>query len=306
MTPDDPRPRPDDPDATAPSARDERASALVDGLLGEADETDDRHAPDVAARAAEMDAARAALRAVPPPDAAARARAVAAALAAYDDAAVPGSSDRRSHVADLGARRRRSATSGRWLGAAAAAVLLIAVVVVGLVSSSSSDNDRSADVGVALDSADSAPGASESAEGGGTADDEASAEAPSTSAAEETDESLADSQLGAAAARAVDLGTFPSADALLDAAASRPEAQRQAAGAIDPGNADDAPTEIAPAPCPAGVPDPFERAGAGPLLVANGVVGGVTVGVWRVGPPEATRLVVVDPGCAVLAQRPVG
>jgi hypothetical protein len=305
MTPDDPRPRPNDPDASAPSARDEQASALVDGTLGGADEAEAQHAPDVVARAAEMDAARAALRDVPPADAAARSRAVAAALAAYDEAAIPSPPAGRDQVADLGAHRRRSRPSGRWLGAVAAAVLLIGVVVVGLVGSSSDDAETN-DASAALDSSDSAPGAAESAEDGGTADDEASAEAPSAGAPEGTEETLAESELGADGSRAADLGTFPSADDLLDAASERPEAQRQAAGVFGPGNDADAAAEAAPPPCPAGVPDPFERAGAGPLLVGNGVVGGVTVGVWRVGPPEAARLVVVDPSCGVLAQRPLG
>jgi hypothetical protein len=304
MTPDDPRPRPNDPDASAPARRDERASALVDGMLDEGEEAAARHAPDEVARAAEMGAARAALRDVPPAGAAARSQALAAALAAYDEAGVLRSPDDHSQVADLGAHRRRSRPSGRWLGAAAAAVLLIGVVVVGLVGSSS-DDGPSEDVSTALGSADSAPGADESAEQGGGADDEASAEAP-PAGAPDTDETLADSQLGTAGSRTVDLGTFPSADDLLDAAVERPEAQRQAAGAIGSGNDADPGAEIAPAPCPTGVPDPFERAGAGPLLVGNGAVGGVTVGVWRVGPPEAARLVVVDAGCAVLAQRPLG
>jgi hypothetical protein len=301
MTPDDPRPRPNDPDGSAPSARDERASALVDGMLDGAEEAEGRHSPDVVARAGEMDVARAALRDVPPADAVARSRAVAAALAAYDETAVPRSPDGPSQVADLGAHRRRSGPSGRWLGAAAAAVLLIGIIAVGLVGSSS--DDTSDDLTVALDSSDSDPGAAESAEDGGTADDEASAEAPSSGAPEGTDDTLAGSELGTADSRAADLGTFPSADDLLDAAGERPEAQREAAGVFGPGN--DA-AEAAPPPCPAGVPDPFERAGAGPLLVGNGVVGGVTVGVWRVGPPEAARLVVVDPSCGVLAQRPLG
>jgi hypothetical protein len=304
MTPDDPRPRPNDPDASAPAPRDERASALVEGMLDEGEEPEARHAPDVVARAAEMEAARAALRDVPPAGAAARSRALAAALAAYDEAGVPRSPDDHSPVADLGAHRRRSRPSGRWL-AAAAAVLLIGVVVVGLVGSSS-DDGPSEDVSTALGSSDSAPGADESAEQGGGADDEASAEAPSAGAPEGTNETLADSQLGAAGSRTVDLGTFPSADDLLDAAIERPEAQREAAGAIGSGNDTDAGVEIAPAPCPTGVPDPFERAGAGPLLVGNGVVGGVTVGVWRVGPPGAAQLIVVDAGCAVLGQRPLG
>jgi hypothetical protein len=305
MTPDDPRPRPNDPDASAPSARDERASALVDGMLDGVEEAETRHAPDVVARAAEMDVARAALRDVPPADAVARSRAIAAALAAYDETAAPRSPDRPGQVADLGAHRRRSGVSGRWLGAAAAAVLLIGIVAVGLVGSSS-DDDTSDTATAALDSSDSDPGAAESAEDGGTADDEASAEAPSSGAPEGTDDTLAGSELGTADSRAADLGTFPSADDLLDAASERPEAQRDAAGVFGPGNDADATAEAAPPPCPAGVPDPFERAGAGPLLVGNGVVGGVTVGVWRVGPPEAARLVVVDPSCGVLAQRPLG
>jgi hypothetical protein len=305
MTPDDPRPRPNDPDASAPAPRDERASALVDGILDEAEDAEVRDAPDVMARAAEMDAARAALRDVPPADPAARSRALAAAHAAYDEAALPRSPDEHGRVADLGAHRRRSRPSGRAFGAAAAAVLLIGVVVAGLVGSSS-DDGLSDDASVSLGSADSAPDAGESAEEGGAADDEASAVAPSTGAPGGTDETLAESRLGAADSRTVDLGEFPSADDLLAAASERPEAQRQAAGATGSGNDTDAGAEIAPPPCPAGVPDPFERAGAEPLLVGHGVVGGVTVDVWRVGPPEAARLVVVDARCAVLAQRPLG
>lgn len=303
MTPDDPRSRPNDPDASAPSPLDERASALVDGMLDDTQDAEGRNAPDVAARAAEMDAARAALRDIPPGDGAARSRAVAAALAAYDEVTVPRSPQRGEEVADLGSRRRRT-TPGRWLGAAAAAVLLIGlVVVVGLVGSSADDGPTD-DASVALDSADS--GAAESADDGATADDQASPEAPSAGTAEGTGETLADSQLGAAGGRTVDLGAFPSADDLLAAAVERPEAQREAAGVLGSGNDADTGAEVVPPPCPTGVADPFQRAGAGPLLVGNGVADGVSVGVWRVGPPEAAQLLVVDAGCAVLAQRPLG
>jgi hypothetical protein len=301
MTPDDdPRPRPDDPDAPAPSARDERASAIVDGWHGHGDEPDAGQPPEVVARAAEMDDARAALRHVPDAGAPARERAVAAALAAYDEAAGRDSTDVQGRVADLGARRRRAAKRGRWLGAAAAVVLLVGVIVAGLVGSS--PDDSTTDSATAeLDTADSAPGSAQST-GGEEADDEAAEEAPSGGG---TDSTLAESQLGDALSPTVDLGTFDSADDLLDAAADRPEAQRQPAGVPEPRSDADASPDSAPPPCPAGVPDPFERA-AGPLLLANGVVDGVTVGVWRVGAPEAARLVVVDPGCVVLAERPVG
>ena len=304
MTPDDPRPGPNDPDASAPSARDERASALVDGMLDGAEEAETRHGPTWwRGRPRWTSPAPRSATSLLPMRSPARGPSRAA-LAAYNETAVPRSPDGPGQVADLGAHRRRSGPSGRWLGAAAAAVLLIGIIAVGLVGSSS--DDTSDDLTVALDSSDSDPGAAESAEDGGTADDEASAEAPSAGAPEGTDETLAGSELGTADSRAADLGTFPSADDLLDAASERPEAQRGRRRVFGPGNDADAAAEAAPPPCPAGVPDPFERAGAGPLLVGNGVVGGVTVGVWRVGPPEAARLVVVDPSCGVLAQRPLG
>jgi len=285
MTPDDPDARQTDPGAEPPpSRRDELASALVDGLLGEAEAAEARRVPGVAARAAEMDAARAALRAVPPADPPARFRAVAAALAAFeDDMASPVPGHNRSQVADLRARRRPPAP-GRWLGVAAAAVLLIGVLVVGLVGSSS-DDTSSDSATAALDSEESS-GDSESAEQAEPGD------TPSAAAPEGGDETDA---LTAPA----DLGTFSTADALVDAAAEQSAAQ--ARGPADAGTADDAGGGSLAARCPGA-----GGAGDGALLVARGVVDGVTVEVWRTGEADAARLVVLDPACAVLAQRPLG
>jgi hypothetical protein len=64
---------------------DEIASALIDGALGPDEAEAARRDPAVAARAAEMQAARQAVRRVPPPDPARRDDAIAAALAAADE-----------------------------------------------------------------------------------------------------------------------------------------------------------------------------------------------------------------------------
>ncbi len=303
MTPDDHPPRPADPGAEPPLERqDEQASALVDGLLDDARAADARRSPDVAARAAAMEAARTSLRNVPPADPSARDRAMAAALAAFDEdvegavgQAHAAPTGPRPSVADIGAHRRRRDGTGRWLGAAAAAVLLVGVLIAGLVSSSSSDQDTSDSATAALDTTEPAPGgdAEESSEsapdedaGGGEVTGDASAEAPSS---------------GSAAARAV-LGSFPDAEALLDAAAAAPGAQAGAAGQDE---------SIAPAygalavRCPGGLPEPFTASGDGAAIVASGEVDGVTVEVWRTGSGDAARLVALDPACAVLAERPL-
>jgi hypothetical protein len=302
MTPDDHPPRPPDPAAEPPLApQDEEASALVDGLLDDAGAADARRSPDVGARAAAMEAARTALRDVPPADPSARDRAVAAARAAFDEEA-RGAVDQthtapsrpRPSVADIGEHRRRREATGRWLGAAAAAVLLVGVLIAGLVSSSS-DQDASDNATAALDTAESAPGgdSEESAEStpdadadGGEVAGDSPAEAPSS---------------GSAAARAV-LGSFPDAEALLDAAAAEPAAQAGADGQDD---------RIAPAYgalaalCPEGPPAPFADGAAGAAVVASGEVDGVSVEVWRTGTGDAARLVALDPTCAVLADRPL-
>jgi hypothetical protein len=302
MTPDDHPPRPTDPGAETPLAPlDEQASALVDGLLDDARAAGARRSPDVAARAAAMDAARASLRDVPPADPSARDRALAAALAAFDEDA-GGAVDQthtapsgpRTSVADIGAHRRGRDATGRWVGAAAAAVLLVGVLIAGLVGSSS-DQDTSDNATAALDTAEPAPGGDgetteESAEvspdadaGGGSVAGDSSADAPSP-------------QSGA---RLDALGAFPTAEDLLDTAALARSAQDGAAGLDDSA----ATAEDLVARCPSGLPDVFTGADDA-VVVATGLVDGVTVEVWRTGTGDAARLVALDPSCAVLADRP--
>ncbi len=302
MTPDDHPPRPTDPGAEPPLApHDEQASALVDGLLDDAREADARRSPDVAARAAAMEAARTSLRDVPPADPSARDRAVAAALAAFDDEAA-GAADQthttqsgpRPPVADIGAHRRRREATGRWVGAAAAAVLLVGVLIAGLVGSSSREDNS--------DNATTALGATEPAPGGESEATEESAEvAPDADAGggSVAGDSSADAPSPQSSARLDVLGAFPTAEDLLDAAALARTAQDGAAGADDRAVTGD---DLV-ARCPSGLPDAFTGA-QDAVVVATGLVDGVTVEVWRTGTGEAARLVALDPSCAVLADRP--
>ena len=295
MTPDDPRPHSPDHGAMPPaSSLDEQASALVDGQLGEADAAAARRRPEVVARAAEMEAARHALRDVPAAGPEARARAVAAALAAFDDqirpAGTPPAGPRP--VADLGARRRRPIATGRWVGAVAAAVLLLGVLVVGVVSAPS--DDAADDFTAALDTGEPARRDADAAEGS----------APDAPASEDGGdaEAQADALSPESGARTVGLGAFPTADALLDAAAELPAAQADESASAD--DSAGAAAADGATRCPGGPADPVEPAGDS-TLVATGVVDGLAVEVWRVGPADAGRLVVLDPSCAVLSQRPV-
>ena len=248
-----------------------------------------------------MEAARTSLRDVPPADPSARDRAVAAALAAFDDEAA-GAADRthttpsgpRTSVADIGAHRRSREATGRWVGAAAAAVLLVGVLIAGLAGSSS-DQDTSDNATAALDATEPAPGGEseateESAEvapdadaGGGSVAGDSSADAPSPQSSTRLDV----------------LGAFPTAEDLLDAAALARNAEDNTAGLDDGAVTGD---DLV-ARCPSGLPDAFAGA-PDAVVVATGLVDGVTVEVWRTGTGEAARLVALDPSCVVLADRP--
>ena len=301
MTPDDHPPRPNDPGAEPPLApHDEQASALVDGLLDDARAADARRSPDVAARAAAMEAARTALRDVPPADPSARDRAMAAALAAFDDEAAgavdqtrPTPSGPRPPVADIGAHRRSRDANRRWVGAAAAAVLLVGVLIAGLVGSSS-DQDTSDNATAALDTAEPAPS-------GDGATEESTEVAPDADAGggSVAGDSSADAPSAESSARLDPLGAFPTAEDLLDTAALARNAQDGTAGLDESAATGD---DLV-ARCPSGLPDAFAGA-EDAVVVATGLVDGVTVEVWRTGAGDGARLVALDPSCAVLADRP--
>jgi hypothetical protein len=166
---------------TDPS-RDDLASAVLDGLLGDEETTNALRDPAVARRVEEMRAVRSLLQPAPPVDAARRERSIAAALAAADAAGGPGAgAGPGSHAGvghaeggathgagppptrqgapvpldDLADRRRpgaarrtaaRRTSAARWLPAAA--VILVVLAIAGLIAgsgTSSSDSDMAAD-----------------------------------------------------------------------------------------------------------------------------------------------------------------
>ena len=335
MTPDDPRhPRPGDTDDDARVARDDLASALLDGLLSDEQAAEARRRPDVMARAAAMEAARTALRDAPSPapSAAARDRAVAAALAAFDEAAGAGDPgaptvagrhhdragqggrdvERRDGdgrgdadrgdagpggVTDLGARRRAGRQAPpRWLGAAAALILVEGGMIgLAIATSTSSDDNASEMGGVAEDSAE---GDHERA----TADETQSAdEAPS--AAPESGGGVS----GLADGEAGDLGTFPDGAALADRVGGLLGGDEGAAGqdsvAPQPTLPD---TDEFDAACTAGHPAPLADPGLVVRLHGRAVVDGRPVEVWVVDTGGGSRLVAIDRTCTVVVDQAVG
>lgn len=290
MSTDDPRtPRPGPQDH--PPSLDDVASALVDGALDPVQASAARRRPDVAARAGEMEAVRSALGPVPPADDAARERAVAAALAAFD--AENGTARTRTDPTPDG-RRRRARRRGARLGAdgrvgpdrrviGAAAAVLVGLLTVGIVAGSSSEDGSEATRSSAVAPRGS-PGDAERAgdrvdagEGGG---------APPPA--------WAPPRAGAVPF----LGEHPTPAAVLDAAerlpgtlgddAPTPDARGEATVATGSSCGDD----------PAGTAE-----GSGPL-VGTAALDGLTVEVRRTGRAGSQRLVVLDPSCAVLAERP--
>jgi hypothetical protein len=338
MTPDDPRHQhPDDPaSGAAPSSTDDLASALLDGLLSADDAAAARRRPDVMARAAAMDAARSAMRAVPSPspaaDPGARERAVAAALAAFDDPVAgsgpPATADadaaRRDLPGDHGAvpdlathRRQRSPVpasaarrgSPRWLGAAAAVAAAV-VGVAGLIAVSSDDGsqDSASDAPNALDEdastgSGNAEAAPESGDSGDSGDDSASDGAEAPSAEAEAGSGLdATPEVG-------DLGTFPSDDALADRVASMLADRDDGVGvapnaSLPPGADAQRPNPLCSADL-AGLPAPLSDPATALRLHGRAVVDGQEVEVWAVDTPGGPRIVALDSACTVVVDRPL-
>jgi hypothetical protein len=275
--------------------RDELASALLDGDLGDKEAAAARRDPAVAARVAELAAARDLLRDVPPAPAAAREAGLAAALAAYDDPGQP------TRLASRRERRRAPV----WLGAAATVAIVAGVVGVlavagGLGGSSSSDSGE----------ASTAEGAPESP----------------------VPEASAESGAGDAGAAVVvdlgDLGDFPTEDALAARVAGSVDdlgATRDASGEV-PGAAS-SPTTTVPGPLASERPSADDEAlsgapgarvalpgaeatctgddlpeapvggQAGVLAHAAARLAGTHVDVWLVRTASGTRLVALDSSC---------
>jgi hypothetical protein len=188
---------------TDPS-RDDLASAVLDGLLGDEEAAAALRDPAVARRVEEMRAVRSLLQPAPPLDAARRERSIAAALAAADTARTPGgprtpeephtpaaagapagrpygpgfdsSDERPAAPGGLDERRRRGARrahAARWLPAAAVILVVLAVAGLVAVAGSSSDSDMAADT------------ASEGGESNDTGSEEATAESSEASGDEQ-------------------------------------------------------------------------------------------------------------------------
>ena len=274
----------------ADDRRDDLASGLLDGTLPGEAAAAARRDPAVAARVAELAAARDRLRQVPPPDPAARDRAVVAALAAFD----PGADrDQVAHLAS--ARQRRAAGAPRWLGAAAAAVAVVAAVAgVAVMAGDAQDEDQ----------ATSSESLSDEA-----GDQEASSEATDDSAADAAGE---DGGAGSAAPEATlaaggDLGSFTDATALVDRVAAELRGG-------DFSDDQDAPrTQESPVPSPAtgcaqaSLPPAAQRDGA--RFVGTAEVVGTLVDVWVVPDPDAgdmRRVVAVSATCEAVVDQPLG
>lgn len=287
MTPDDPRdPRPGDDDV--PPSLDELASALLDGELSDADADAARARPGVVARAAAMEDARRALRDLPVPPHAGRDRAVAAALAAFDDE-VPGDAA-GSPPAPLGAPARRAQ---RWLAAAAAAAALAGLA--GLAVATAGDGDDHDTAGSAADEATAGDGDDASGEGGAAPDQTAAEEAPGAGA--ESHEQLAAGDAG-------DLGSFASADALVDRVTAL-LAQDDGAGPVPPVDPDGGADAAFRQACTDDPPAPLAGALA-TVLGGRAVVDQQPVDVWVVDTAGGRRVVAIDDTCTTVVDRPLG
>ena len=268
--------------------RDELASALLDGALpaGEADAA--RRDPAVAARAAEMAAARDRVRDVPPLPASAGDDALAAALGAYDNDAVTSLAARRSSSSS---GRRRGAP--RWLGAAAALILVVGVIAgLAALGRSGSHGDRSSNTAAASGgSAEESPGAA----GSSGADHESATRPQATVPAGVGD-------LG-------DLGDAPSAQALARRVAPLPavaaDSGELTSAAPQSTTRADKSAELSLAGCAAG---DATRGRSGGTVVSHGRAraGGVPVDVWIVRAGDQTRVVVLDADCRIAADEPAG
>jgi hypothetical protein len=319
---------------TEPRDVDDRASALLDGLLPAAEADAARRDPAVARRADEMRAARNALRQVPPADATRREAALAAALDALDpfgldphdldapdaaDAARPApppapvspaaaSTGPTPLVGSAGAARpaggrRRAWRDPRWLAAAAVAVLVLAVGGLLATGSSPSDDENAADVSSSSPAAGS--GGSESGSASEESDTGTAMEAApeggdrATQAAPDADDGAGPSSAdppAAAARRQVDLGSVASADQLADRARGA-----TASTALDTlGDDEQSETFSAEGTCA----DP--EGGAAPVVLhARARLAGEQVTVWVHDRDGARNLVAVDGSCRVVVDRPL-
>jgi hypothetical protein len=177
------------------------ASAHLDGELDDVARADADRDPAVAARVAELRAARdavAAVDAADPPSSATRSRVLAAALAAYDELhAAPDAA--AAAVAGHAPPRPARASRSRWLGAVAAATVVaagIGVVVASVATDEDEDSTGISDAAIVVTDDgsedrvqdDTAPAAADAEDAAGAAEpaDELTAATAATMAAADT------------------------------------------------------------------------------------------------------------------------
>jgi hypothetical protein len=286
---------------TAPRDPDDLASALLDGLLTDADAAAAKRDPAVLARLAELAAVREAVRRPPAgPDAVARERGLAAALAAFDAGDEAGEPRRTgapagTTVSPLGRRgeapcRPRGTAGRRWLTAAA---VVLAVVGLGVLVSNWDPGSDSADT------AGNAATGSDDAGRSGTAAEEA----PEGGAAEEH------AAPSVAPGGIVDLGEVDSPEALAERARSaRAEGftspQGQAAGGEDGADEGGGAVPLARR-CADAAAGRLPEAGETIVLEARAALDGDSVDVWVLAADGEERVVAVDATCAVVVDQPL-
>jgi hypothetical protein len=256
---------------------DELASAHLDGHTTPDEAARVDGDPDLSARVARLEAARAAVRAVPvePADATRRDAALAAALEAFDAAAPPAPVRAPASVTPLASRWRASRRTLQLAGiAAAVALLALAVPLLGRLDDGS-DDDQSNEAATALEEREGDDGSSAA---DSAAPEDAAAGAPSTTTM---------------AARALaDLGAFADIDELADAVRARlsdPDVERPSPQA--------ATTYDAALPCAA---EMTERAPAPRILAAATLGGQAVVVVVRDDEAGRTVLDVLDSASCAL------
>jgi hypothetical protein len=283
---------------------DELASAMVDGVLDEAEAAAARQRPDVMARLAEIEATRAALRdaPAPPPDPAGRERAIAAALAAFDDgAAAPPAAG--APVRGVAARQHRRPAprrgAARWLGAAAA-VAVLAAAAAGLATlDTTSDNGNAATGDAEVATGDDADEAGQDASGGAT-------EAPGPSGGGEEGTAERETAVPLAAG---DLGTYESADDLVANLRLRAAQYADSTAATDGGGEAVAPDGDVLADlrldCGSDLPRALQDGETVVRLRGTATLGGEPVDVLVINTPDGDRVVAVDAGCSIMLDVPL-
>jgi hypothetical protein len=299
---------------TAPRDPDDLASALLDGLLTDGEAAIARRDPAVAARLADLAAAREAVRRpLPGPDPLARERGLAAALAAYDasdeqdgrdqtDQPAPAavSAIGRGHGAGrpaagsraTGPWRPEGTARRRWLTAAAVILFVVGLGVVARSWGTSNSDDTETSARSSGDESSSQGGAPEAAEdsGGGTTEETA---APS-----------------AAPGGIVDLGDVDSSEALADRARSI-AAERSASAVTDATGGDDAEdggTAGGQLARQCGDDADAERFAAERgtiVLQGRATLDGEPVDVWVLAADGKERVVAVDSACGVVVDQPL-